>query len=232
VGITSALWGGFNWGHHDVDINVNRYNNINVNKQLNVSNTNVKWNHNAENRKGVPYRDAATREKFDNKLSGAQNRQDFRGKDVSRDAARDKASSVLSDRGADPKQGREKLETVDRDKAQDAVKRSQQGGGARAPQAGDRDAGGARAPQVADRDAGGARAPQAGNRDSGGARAPQVADRDSAFKGVGSQGRTQDATARGTASRESMQTHARPQPQRASGGAHGGGARAAGARRR
>jgi hypothetical protein len=25
----NALWGGFNWGHHDVNINVNRFNNIN-----------------------------------------------------------------------------------------------------------------------------------------------------------------------------------------------------------
>jgi hypothetical protein len=212
VGITSALWGGFNWGHHDVDINVNRYNNINVNKQINASNTNVKWNHNAENRKGVPYRDAATREKFDKKVGGAENRQDFRGKDASRDAARDKASSVLSDRGADPGQGREKLQTVDRDKAREAAQRTQQGGGARAQQAGNRDAGGARAPQGS-------------NRDSGGARAPHAGDRDSAFQGIGT-GRTQDATARGAASRQSMQTHA--QPQRASGAAHaGGGARPA-----
>ena len=45
VGITSALWGGFDWGHHDVDINVNHYNNINVNNQLNV-NKNVNVNNN------------------------------------------------------------------------------------------------------------------------------------------------------------------------------------------
>ena len=37
VGISNGLWGGCNWGHGDVDINVNRYNNINVNNKINAS---------------------------------------------------------------------------------------------------------------------------------------------------------------------------------------------------
>ena len=40
VGVTSALWGGFRWGgygHNDIDINVNRYNSVNVNRQLSAN---------------------------------------------------------------------------------------------------------------------------------------------------------------------------------------------------
>src|SRR5262252_124164 len=48
VAIANSLWGGFDWGHNDVDINVNRYNNINVNNRIN-GNGNVNWNHNPAN---------------------------------------------------------------------------------------------------------------------------------------------------------------------------------------
>jgi hypothetical protein len=54
----AALWGGANWGHGDVNINVNRYNNFN---QTNISSNN--WNHNVNHRGAVPYRDAGSREK-------------------------------------------------------------------------------------------------------------------------------------------------------------------------
>jgi hypothetical protein len=37
VAAVNSLWGGFDWGHHDVNINVNRYNNINVNQRLDVN---------------------------------------------------------------------------------------------------------------------------------------------------------------------------------------------------
>ena len=58
IGVGSALWGGCNWGGGDVNINVNKYNNINRNSQISNSN----WQHNADNRKGAPYRDQASRE--------------------------------------------------------------------------------------------------------------------------------------------------------------------------
>jgi hypothetical protein len=38
VAAVNSLWGGCNWGHGDVDINVNRYNNINPNRPINVNN--------------------------------------------------------------------------------------------------------------------------------------------------------------------------------------------------
>src|SRR6185369_2272682 len=48
VAATSAMWGGFAWGHHDVDINVNRYNSVNSNRQLNRNQTS--WTRNNQNR--------------------------------------------------------------------------------------------------------------------------------------------------------------------------------------
>jgi hypothetical protein len=37
IATRAALWGGFNWGRHDVNININRYNSININRQINNS---------------------------------------------------------------------------------------------------------------------------------------------------------------------------------------------------
>ncbi|MBK4997336.1 DUF3300 domain-containing protein [Pseudomonas sp. S37] len=53
VAITASLWGDCDWGNSDIDIDVNRYNNINSNNRI----TNHKWQHNAANRDGVPYHD-------------------------------------------------------------------------------------------------------------------------------------------------------------------------------
>ncbi|MFP6561163.1 DUF3300 domain-containing protein [Paraburkholderia sp. B3] len=46
VAVANSLWGGFNWGAHDVNINVNRYNNINVNNRINTNNATSNWNRN------------------------------------------------------------------------------------------------------------------------------------------------------------------------------------------
>ena len=46
VAAVNSMWGGFDWGHGDVDIDVNRYNNINVNQRIdrnNVNNNKVGW---------------------------------------------------------------------------------------------------------------------------------------------------------------------------------------------
>ncbi len=133
VGISNGLWGGCNWGHGDVDINVNRYNNINVNNKISNRDgaRNTNWQHNAANRKGVPYRDNKTRQQFDRKVGGAENRSDFRGRDAQRDASRDKAQATMKDRGIDPAQGRDQLrnDPQTRDRASAAARdtsRSQQ----------------------------------------------------------------------------------------------------------
>ncbi len=43
VVVGAALWGGFNWYHRDVNINVNRFNSINVHNRLNVSGNHASW---------------------------------------------------------------------------------------------------------------------------------------------------------------------------------------------
>lgn len=109
IAITNSLWGGCNWGHGDVDINVNRYNNINVNQRIEGSDNRAAWNHNASNRHGVPYRDSATRTKFAPSSAGVDARRESRGKIDERSADRARAEAALKERGADPAQGREAL---------------------------------------------------------------------------------------------------------------------------
>lgn len=182
IAITNSLWGGFDWGRHDVDINVNRYNNVNINKNKITANTNnVKWNHNPENRKGVPYRDAQSRDKYGKQVAGADKRQDYRGKDPERDASRDKAQAALKDRGVDPAKERQALrdDPQTRQRAQQAAQNAD----------GDRDRARAAA-QNADRD----RARQAA----------QGRSHDNAFKGAGNAGATRQAASRGAASRQSI----------------------------
>jgi uncharacterized membrane protein YgcG len=95
MAVGAALWGGCSWGgyggHNDVNINVNRYNNFN---HTNISNNN--WQHNVEHRKGVQYRDAATRQKYNRGVSsGVDSREAFRGRaeqgrqELARGAAKD-----------------------------------------------------------------------------------------------------------------------------------------------
>lgn len=91
VAVGGALWGNCNWGHGDVDIDINRYNNfnrneINPNRNTNASNranNNAgKWQHNADHRQGVGYRDSATQQKYGRAASqqGMQSREEFRGR--------------------------------------------------------------------------------------------------------------------------------------------------------
>lgn len=90
--VGGALWGGFNWGHSDIDVNVNRYNSFNrtnitnVNNINNVNRTNVNntWQHNSAHRQGVGYRDTATQQRYGRGSSpdSLQARENFRGRDL------------------------------------------------------------------------------------------------------------------------------------------------------
>ena len=121
IGITRSLWGGCHWGRGrgGVNINVNKYNNINRNK-INSNNRNSNWSHNSNNRKGVPYKDQKTRDKFDNKRSGASSRENYRG----RDAQRDQASKTLDNRGVSPSEGRKDLKGAGGDQARNSVNKA------------------------------------------------------------------------------------------------------------
>ena len=106
MAVGASLWGGCNWGwggNNDVNINVNRYNNFN---HTNISNNN--WQHNVDHRKGVQYRDNATREKYNRGVSGgSDSREAFRGRadqgrqDIARGAAKDyQTKPAVGDGGA------------------------------------------------------------------------------------------------------------------------------------
>lgn len=63
VAVATGIWGWnhCDWHHHDIDIDVNKWNNINVNRSRI---TNNKWEHNAAHRGPVPYKNKEVREKF------------------------------------------------------------------------------------------------------------------------------------------------------------------------
>ena len=207
VAAIGSIWGGCNWGGGDVNINVNKYNNINSNRQI----SNNKFEHNSGNRRGVPYGDQASRQKYGSKGVGdASARNDYRG----RDAQRQQAQSSLQSRGMDPSQGRSELrnDPAARDRANQAAQGSVREGGATG---GGRESAGAR-----DREGGAA----GGGRDSAGARDRASGASDSALRGAGDAGEARQQADRGGASRASAASHGGgARASQAGGGMRGGG---------
>ncbi|OUL92306.1 DUF3300 domain-containing protein [Paraburkholderia hospita] len=82
VAVANSLWGGFNWNNHDVNINVNRYNNINVNNRITSNTSTANWNRNESiNRNNANFnRNNANL----NSSNLAAQRDQFRGRDASR----------------------------------------------------------------------------------------------------------------------------------------------------
>lgn len=120
VAIIDSLWGDCDWGHHDIDIDVDRYNNLNVNRQLNAQQN--KWQHNSLNRDGVPYRDRASRDKYQPRLQGAEQRDALRGHEPARAAERERARQALTQRGIQApatsnREARERVQAIDREQA-------------------------------------------------------------------------------------------------------------------
>lgn len=97
VAIISSLWGNCDWGNNDIDIDVNRYNNINVNNR--ITNAQGKWQHNAVHRDGVPYRDGNSRALYGRQLDGATQRAAYRGDDAQRAQARERARTSMDRHG-------------------------------------------------------------------------------------------------------------------------------------
>jgi Protein of unknown function (DUF3300) len=85
VGIAAAgaMFGGWNWGYGGG----NSYTNINANRAANIDRnfnranvgTGGRWQHDVNHRKGVAYRDPATRQQYGQARPGADQRQQFRG---------------------------------------------------------------------------------------------------------------------------------------------------------
>jgi hypothetical protein len=127
VGITAALWSDCNWGGGDVDIDVDRYNEINRNTQIDRSKT--KFEHNAGNRRGVPYRDSKSRQQYGKNVAGAAERSNYRGHDPAREAQRQRAQISMQERGMDPAQQRAQLrnDPQTRERAQNAARDAERG---------------------------------------------------------------------------------------------------------
>lgn len=225
VGIHNSLWGGCNWGygHGSVNVNVNRYNNINVNNKINGSGNNTNWNHNAANRKGVPYRDDKTRQQFDRNVGGAENRGDYRGRDTQRDASRDKAQATMKDRGVDPAAGREQLrnDPQTRDRANQATQNANRDQGRTSAQNADRSQQRAQAQNTERSQASQARSSGSSSWGS-----------DNAFKGAGNASQSRDQVNRGSSSRQSAGSYGGGSSRSMSGGGGrsmgGGGGRSMG----
>ncbi|KCB23944.1 PF11737 family protein [Bordetella hinzii OH87 BAL007II] len=96
VAAVDALWGGMNWGHYDVDINVNRYNNINPGHRMPPpppnANGRANWQHNPANRGNVPYHNPDVAQRFD------AARQAGRPAMQGRDAERERAAQAFQNR--------------------------------------------------------------------------------------------------------------------------------------
>ena len=110
IGVSYSLWGGVDWRRRDVNINVNNWNTINVNRRIDSRDRDVRWQHDAGNRRGVPYRDAATRDRLQQRAGDARAREEYRGRELQRDRARQE----LSDRVGSQNLDRNALRDVDR----------------------------------------------------------------------------------------------------------------------
>lgn len=80
VAVATGIWGWnhCDWHHHDINIDVNKWNQINVNRDKIVNN---KWEYRPDHRGPVPYRNAEVREKFKQSDRGPIGDKDFRGHD-------------------------------------------------------------------------------------------------------------------------------------------------------
>ncbi|MGO4814454.1 DUF3300 domain-containing protein, partial [Cupriavidus sp. 2MCAB6] len=201
VGLAAAgaIFGNCNWGGGDVNINVNKATNIDRNFDR-TKTQNGKWQHDASHRKGVAYRDNASREKFGRSVPGADGRNDYRGRGDAggRQGAADRGSAGdragVSDRAGD------------------------RGGERAGDRAGDRGGPSNRAGAAGDR--GGAGGGAGGNRSQA---ADRQGGRDNAFQGVGGGG----ASSQRDFDRGRSSAQASPAG-RGGGGGYNGGGRAGG----
>jgi hypothetical protein len=78
---SSAIFGGWNWrrGNSYVNVNVDRA--VHIDRTFNAATVNNgQWQHNADHRKGVAYRDPAVGQQFGQSRPGVDQRQQYRGR--------------------------------------------------------------------------------------------------------------------------------------------------------
>ena len=117
--VANDIWGWncCDWNRGNIDIDINRYNNINVNR---TAISNKTWQHNPEHRGPVPYRDKGTREKFAKDSKVRDKNKDFSGFDRDKtDRTRDveRVKDKLGDTSG--AKFKDKAKDLDRDKARD-----------------------------------------------------------------------------------------------------------------
>lgn len=117
--IANDIWGWnrCDWHRGNIDVDINRYNNININKAK-ISN-NV-WQHNPAHRGPVPYRDKVTRDKFAKDSKVRDKNKDFSGYDRDKlDKTRDvdRVKDKLGDTSGE--KIKDKSKDLDRDKVKD-----------------------------------------------------------------------------------------------------------------
>jgi len=96
IAVANSLWGGFNWNTHDVNVNVNRYNNINVNNRISSNTNTANWNRNESiNRNNANFN--RNNANFNGNNLGAQ-RDQYRGRDQQMSQSRAQAQQTLQNR--------------------------------------------------------------------------------------------------------------------------------------
>ncbi len=84
IAVTNAIWGGFNWGRGDININVNNFNSVHVNNTQNYLRNNGRWEYDRTHRRDVPVGDRASRERVQKSAVANRDRGDFAGFDRDR----------------------------------------------------------------------------------------------------------------------------------------------------
>ena len=125
IGVNNALWGGchWGWGHSSVEHQRQSLQQHQRQPTIDVNSNRTSWNHNTEHRGKTAYRGGdATAAEARAASTQAGNREQYRGKDASRDASRERASQSMADRGisADNKSAaRDKAQGMDKSAARD-----------------------------------------------------------------------------------------------------------------
>ncbi len=84
IAVTNAIWGGFNWGRNDININVNHFNSIHVNNTQNYLRSSGRWEYDSTHRRDVPIGDKASRDRVQKTAVSNRDRDDFAGFDRDR----------------------------------------------------------------------------------------------------------------------------------------------------
>ena len=116
IAVGHALWSHWDWHHHDININVNRYNNINVNKRLDIAKQKASWRQNLRERN--PRFDQVKRDRAKQQLNNRM-----------RPAPSDRKAPALNDRTRDLQRARAKQQLkerggVDLDRARQNLQRN------------------------------------------------------------------------------------------------------------